>query len=294
MKQVIAFIAVVALAAAALYLAQRREADPAVSSTAIMSAAADLQRDVSRVPMHLTRLPDAQEIRVGDELAQMYRGSARLSNEDKAYERYVNRIGSRVATKAHRPLPYKFHFIPDHAFINAFALPGGHVFIGKGLLDLMTSEDELAAVLGHEIEHIDHYHCAERVQIEAQMRRLDLGVVGALMNIPLQVWQAGYSKDQEMEADREGIKLAATAGYSPYGSIKLLEHLKELNEAYVIRAKTPPEEVSKLTIDALRAYFRSHPLPEERIQQAERVITDERWNNRKELRPMRIEYEAEH
>ena len=71
--------------------------------------------------------------------------------------------------------------------INAFSLPGGPVYVGEGLLDLMTSEDELASVLGHEIEHIDHYHCAERALVEAKLRNLKLGVIGALVQISLSV-----------------------------------------------------------------------------------------------------------
>src|SRR5579864_6101850 len=65
--------------------------------------------------------------------------------------------------------------------------PEAPVYVGEGLVDLMTSEDELASVLGHEIEHIDHYHCAERVQVEARLRNLRLGVIGALVQIPLSV-----------------------------------------------------------------------------------------------------------
>ena len=90
----------------------------------------------------------------------------------------------------------------------------------------MTSEDELAAVLAHEIEHVDHYHCAERVQIEARLRNLQLGMVGAIVQIPLQAWEAGYNKDEEFEADREGIRLAVLGGYSPYGAVALFEHSK--------------------------------------------------------------------
>ena len=67
------------------------------------------------------------------------------------------RVGSELATHAHRMLPYKFHYIPNPNFVNAFALPGGHVYVGAGLVSLMDSEDELAALIGHEIEHIDHY-----------------------------------------------------------------------------------------------------------------------------------------
>jgi predicted Zn-dependent protease len=79
----------------------------------------------------------------------------------------------------------------------------------------MTSEDQLAAILGHEVEHIDHYHCAERFQIEARPRKLQLGIIGALVQIPLSVWEAGYNEDEELEADREGMRLAVLSGYSP-------------------------------------------------------------------------------
>ena len=102
--------------------------------------------------------------------------------------------------------------------VNAFALPGGHVFVGAGLLELMDSEDQLAAVLGHEIEHIDHYHCAERIQKERALRRLPLG---DLVSLPIAVFEAGYSKDQELEADREGTRLSVESGYSATGAIRM-------------------------------------------------------------------------
>jgi Zn-dependent protease with chaperone function len=69
-----------------------------------------------------------------------------------------------AADAQRRPLPYTFIVLPNHSMMNAFSLPGGPVYIGEGLLDLMMSEDELANVLAHEIEHIDHYHCVERVR----------------------------------------------------------------------------------------------------------------------------------
>jgi len=99
--------------------------------------------------------------------------------------------------------------------INAFSLPGGPVYIGEGMLDLMMSEDELANVLAHEIEHIDHYHCVERVQLEAKLKDLNLDILGALLQIPLDFWEAGYQKDEEFEADREGMYLACSPATLP-------------------------------------------------------------------------------
>jgi beta-barrel assembly-enhancing protease len=294
MKRAIAFLVVLLVGVAGLYFSLRRHDPTPVSANAVVAMAADAQRDLTRAPMRLTRLSDDEEIAVGKELAEEYAIPAeKLSSEERALDGYVRRVGSAVSLHAHRPLPYSFHLVPDRGMINAFSLPGGPVYIGEGLLDLMTSEDELAAVLGHEIEHIDHYHCAERVQIEARLRNLKLGIVGAILQIPLQVWEAGYNKDEEFEADREGMHLAVLGGYSPYGAVSLFERFGKLHDEYVIHAQSPEEELSQLAIQSLQGYFRSHPLPSERLAQANSLIAQEGWQNRRTQKPFRVEYEVQ-
>jgi predicted Zn-dependent protease len=189
MKRAVPFLIVLLAGVTALYFSQRRRDTTPVSANAIVAIAADAQRDVTRAPMRLTRLSDHEEIAVGKELAQQYSfPEDNLTPEERGLENYLRRIGNSVALHAHRKLPYSFHLVPDRAMINAFSLPGGPVYVGEGLLDLMTSEDQLATILGHEIEHIDHYHCAERVQVEARLRNLNLDIVGAIIQIPLSVW----------------------------------------------------------------------------------------------------------
>jgi predicted Zn-dependent protease len=293
MRRIAAFIAVLLVGVSAIYFTERRHDATPVSANAVVQVAADAQRDLTRLPLRLTRLSDEQEIAIGNELARQYSvDHENLSPEDIALDAYVRRVGSILAANAHRHLPYSFHLLPTHSVMNAFSLPGGHVYIGAGLLDLMTSEDEVASVLGHEIEHVDHYHCAERVQVEAQMRNLKLGIVGALVQIPLSVWEAGYNKDEELEADREGTRLAVLAGYSPYGSVKLFERMAKLQKEYIIHAQTPEEELSELAIQSLEGYFRSHPQPSERLAQAKALIAQEGWQNRKVQKPFRVEYEV--
>ncbi|OLC91054.1 MAG: hypothetical protein AUH86_21660 [Acidobacteria bacterium 13_1_40CM_4_58_4] len=287
------FFLILGVALTGLYWSQRRPRPTPVSPNAILNMAADAQRDLARLPMHFTRLSDEQEIAVGRELASRYAMQTRkLTPEEQGQEKYVRRVGGAVALHAHRHLPYSFTVLPDHNMLNAFSLPGGPVYIGEGMLDLMVSEDELANVLAHEIEHIDHYHCVERVQVEAQLKKLDLDVVGALVQIPLDFWAIGYHKDEEFEADREGMHLAVQAGYSPYGAVDLFERFAKLCNEYVIRAESPDEELSQLAIQSLTGYFRSHPLPSERIAQANRMIAQEHWENRKERKPFRVEYEV--
>ena len=289
----VVFFLILGFALAGLYWSQRRPKSPPVSANAILNMAADAQRDLSRVPMHFTRLSDEQEIAIGKELAARYATQSRqLTPEEEGLEKYVTRVGGAVAVHAHRHLPYAFTVLPDRNMINAFSLPGGPVYIGEGMLDLMMSEDELANVLAHEIEHIDHYHCVERVQLEARLKNLNLDILGALLQIPIDFWEAGYHKDEEFEADREGMFLAVRSGYSPYGSVDMFERFAKLCDEYVIRAQSPDQELSELAIQSLTGYFRSHPLPSERLAQAQRIIAEQHWEDRKTQKPFRVEYEV--
>ena len=289
----VVFFLILGFALAGLYWSQRRAKSAPVSANAILNIAADLQRDFTRIPMHFTRLSDEQEIAIGRELASRYATQTRkLTPEEEGLEKYVRRVGGGLAVHAHRHLPYTFTVLPDHNMINAFSLPGGSVYIGEGMLDLMMSEDELASVLGHGIEHIDHYHCVERVQLEAKLKNLDLEIVGALLQIPLDFWEAGYHKDEEFEADREGMLLAVQSGYSPYGAVDTFERFAKLCDEYVIHAQSPDQELSELAIQSLNGYFRSHPLPSERLAQAKQLIAEQHWEDRKTQKPFRVEYEV--
>jgi beta-barrel assembly-enhancing protease len=292
-KRVFGLAVVLLLAIGAVYLAQRGTRRDAVSANALVNAAADWQRDLTRVPMHLTRISDDEEMRIGDQLAQRYATAASVqSAEDQASERYITDVGQQVAVHARRKLTWHFHLLADPNLINAFALPGGHIFVGSGLLDQMKSEDELAFVLGHEIEHVDHYHAAERVQIQARLQHLDLGLAGELLSIPMSLWQAGYSKDEEAEADREGIRIAVASAYSAQGAVNLLERWVQLHREYVIHAETPTDELGQVAIEGLAGYFRSHPLPSERLAQANEIIAQDHLSTGTPLKPFQVRYEV--
>lgn len=287
MKRALAFMSVLLVCLGALFLSERNEEARGVSPNAVLNAAADVQRDLTRLPMRFTRLSDAEEIRIGDELADRYVSNMSLTPDEQALDTYVRQVGARLASHAHRKLPYRFHLLPDPSMINAFSLPGGHVFMAEGMLTLMTTEDQLASVMGHEVEHIDHYHCAERVQVEARLRKLQLEAVGALIELPLELWEAGYNKDEELEADREGMRVAVLTGYSPYGAVEMFEKLAKLHREYVIHAENPEDELSQLAVASLNGYFRTHPLPSERLAQAQGLIAQERWQTLELQQPLR-------
>lgn len=281
MKRYAAFLVVIAVGVAALVLSQRSGPSVAPSADAFVDLIAAGERETSRLPAWVTRLSDAEEIRIGQELAGQY--APMLGSGDAVspeMQEYVARVGKRIASGAHRHLPYEFHYIPSSRFVNAFALPGGQVYIGAGLIALMDNEDELAAVLGHELEHVDHRHCAERVQVAARLRKLDLGVVGELVQLPLELFEAGYNKEQELEADREGTRLAAATNYSPYGAITLFERMRTLHARDRLPAASPQGEVARVSWGTLAGYFRSHPLEDERIDAIRKLIRAEHWEGR--------------
>jgi predicted Zn-dependent protease len=277
MKRWILFAGVLVLAVASVIVSERQKVDVPASPAALLYLVADTEQELTRMPVSFARMSDVDEIRIGDQLARTYssREQRQSTSEAAMVQHYITRVGTELATHAHRKLPYRFHYIPNSNFINAFALPGGHVYVGAGLVALMDSEDELAAVIGHEIEHIDHYHCSDRAQQERALRRIPLG---ALVALPIEVFEAGYSKDQELEADREGTRLAVQAGYSANGAIRMFETFERLHKEYQAQAKTPQEELSRVAQQALEGYFRSHPLPSERIAQVQEMIASEGWS----------------
>jgi predicted Zn-dependent protease len=286
MKRWILLAGILAAGVAAVVVSERHKVDTPASPAALLYLIADTEQELTRMPVRFTRMSNAEEIRIGDQLARMYVSEIPAGDrraETIAIEGYLNKVGRPLALRAHRRLPYRFHYIPNEYMVNAFALPGGHVYVGGGLLALMDSEDELAAVIAHEIEHIDHYHCAERAQQEEALRHIPLG---GLVAIPIEVFEAGYSKDQELEADREGTRLAVEAGYSPTGAIRMFEAFDRLYQKYRLgdheRAKTPQEELSQVAMQTLEGYFRSHPLPAERIAQIQKMIATKGWPVRPE------------
>ncbi len=285
MKKRIPLLVVAGLALAALLVSEVRREHADVSPRSLLNFIADTQRESTRLPMRVTRLSDAEEIALGDQMASRY--DPRVGPPEHLNDlarQLIQRVGSSLAIRAHRKLPYRFHLIADPELINAFALPGGHIFIGAGMLNMMETEDELAAVLGHEVIHVDRYHCAERVQVEARARNLPLGGLAAL---PIQIFQAGYAKTQEFEADHEGVHLAVRAGYSPYGALRMQEKFDGLRERYAsVQAGSPQEEAVKVAALALRDYFRSHPLPQERIARIRSLIEQNGWQNLTATKPL--------
>lgn len=209
---------------------------------------------------------EPEEIRIGAELASTLLGAAPLKN-DASEQRYVNLVGRYLAAQTERPdLPWRFGVI-DNANINAFAAPGGYVFVTSGLMQQIKSEAELAGVLAHEIAHVLKKHHLKAVQKAAGTGALaDVASLAAkddqrdkldkIFNVGRELYMRGLDKDDEFEADRMGVVIAARAGYDPFGLPAVMQTLETLN----------PKDGS------LSLLFKTHPLPGARIEALEKVM----------------------
>jgi len=266
---------------AALYVLQRHKVTAEITPRPILYLVADTEREAERIPLALTRVSDKEENDAGVQLVRDYgllpdrpsgQDAVRILNE-------LRRVGTRVAANVHRKgIYYHFYLRDDPGFVNAFALPGGHIVVGRGLLELLESEDELAAVLGHEISHVDNRHAIERLQYELASRKLGLGEFYSLGSAGVQIFQAGYNKDQELEADRVGLDFAVAAGYSPAGAVTLMQRFERLEKESSEKPSSAVEELAQIPFDSLREYFRSHPPASERAAALRAEIRARGWN----------------
>jgi predicted Zn-dependent protease len=216
-----------------------------------------------QTPVAPPAISDANEVRAGAVLAAKYEAVNGLAPtpEIRKIDAYLQKVGDRVAQHARRRLPYRFHFDPDPGFKSGFALPGGQIFVGGGILAYIDTEDELAAVLGHEIEHVDLGQCRDRLVEEMAKRHIS---TAEFKNLELDPFLPGYGHDREFAADREGVRLSMEAGYSGNAAVRLLETFVILGQQM---PNTPSEARSNLEarVAQIRLIAQSQkPLPTEK------------------------------
>lgn len=193
--------------------------------------------------------------------------------DNPALQAYVNDIGQKLAKQSQRP-NLQWHFtVVDSPDVNAFALPGGYVYITRGLMAYLNSEAELAGVVGHEIGHVTARH-GVRQQSERTATALDTvpasillpemnNQAGAsLMQSLAQAWTAGYGRDQELEADRLGAQFLAKAGYDPQAMIEAIGVLK--NQALFAAEQARRDGRQPHSYHGI---FNSHPGDDARLKQ---------------------------
>jgi predicted Zn-dependent protease len=186
--------------------------------------------------------------------------------QDASVHRYVTLVGASLAVSSKRAgLPWKF-IVLDTDGVNAFAAPGGFIHITRGALGLLASEAELAGVLAHEIEHVVLKHTItalqknKGIQIGASETLGDKAVFNKMVEVTTEAVMAGFGRKEELESDREGLRLADKVGYSPRGLEAFLQRLSDRNKASTEK----------------QGLFASHPEMQERLDLLAKQVTAEK------------------
>lgn len=185
----------------------------------------------------------------------------------------VARVGDRVwhnSDAGRSPYPYEYHLLRDTQTVNAFALPGGQVFITKGLLDRLKTEGELAGVLGHETGHVVERHVAQQMA-KGQLGKMLVTATGvaasgnrhgfsefAVAEMVNRLSQLRFSREDESQADERGLEFMTQAGYDPRAMLDVMKVLEEITQ----KQGRPPQMLV------------THPYPEERMQAIQAWIGD--------------------
>lgn len=204
-----------------------------------------------------------QEIAIGlqsaPQMAQEYGGL----HPDQRAQSYVDMVGEKLVNAsmaANSPYQYDFHLLADPETINAFALPGGQIFITYALYSRLESEDQLAGVLGHEIGHVLGRHSAERIAEGEFWQTISQGasvgadagglVAGIGQNVLL-----GNGRGDELESDDLGVRFMIKAGYDPYQMIDVME---------ILKAAAGPSRIPE--------FQSTHPDPDNRMEKIREAI----------------------
>ena len=187
----------------------------------------------------LSLVSESQEIQMGQEGAKEVAQTIGFYN-DARVQSYVADIGKRMAAQSERPnLPWEFHVVDD-ASVNAFAIPGGFIYVTRGLMGSINTEAELATVVGHEIAHVTNRHSVQQIS-KAQLAQLGLGI-GSILSSDIakfgQIAGAGlgllflkYGRDAENQADQGGFRYALAQNYDVREMPKVFETLSRLSES---------------------------------------------------------------
>jgi len=205
-------------------------------------------------------LSTGQEIALGKETAAYVEREFGVYN-DPELRNYINGVGQKLADVCERKEITYYFTVLNTPMVNAFAAPGGFIFVTRGILRELDDEAQLAGVIGHEIGHVVYRHGAKQFEkvfgyqaillIGEILTKRDLSALQQYTDFFVSLMLLGYSRKNEFEADNSGVRYSLAAGYDPRGMVEFFEKLKAME-------KKPPTKFENL--------FRSHPPTADRIE----------------------------
>ncbi len=217
--------------------------------------------------MELMLVSEAQERSIGQGVDKQVREEMGIYREKPELRNYIRRMGGIIGRNSDRPDVDFQTEIVDTPDFNAFAVPGGFVYVHRGLLEKMNSADELASVMGHEMAHVAARHSASQISksqvLNVGLVALDvasggeLGNYGQLVGLGAALAFSKFSRNDEREADHFGTRYMAAAGYNPKASIDMMKQIQKLHE------KEPT---------GFELWFMTHPATSERIENLTREL----------------------
>jgi predicted Zn-dependent protease len=239
-----------------------------IAACALLAAAtiAGCARNPVTGNRELALISEEQEIAMGQQAATEVEASLGLV-DDAELQRYVQEIGAALAAGSQRPnLPWRFRVVEDPT-PNAFALPGGFIYVTRGMMNFMENEAELATVLGHEIGHVTARHSVQQMSRQ-QLAQLGLGIgailsptvaeLGGTISGGLQLLFLKYGRDDERQSDELGFGYALQAGYD----------VREMDDVFAVLQRIGESEGSS----PVPAWASTHPDPGERVETAQQRI----------------------
>jgi predicted Zn-dependent protease len=197
----------------------------------------------------------AQEKKMGLDASAQVEKELGQSVQDQQLQDYISSVGHKIAAVCHTPNEEFSYKAIDHKSVNAFALPGGYIYITTGLLKVLNSEAQLAAVLAHETAHVTARHIAQQITRDFI---INAGITVASTQVPSpamrvagivkQLEGMSFTREQERQADEVGLNYLVIAGYTPYGMVQTMEALQRASEGGTIE------------------FFSTHPSPAHRVE----------------------------
>lgn len=238
---------------------------------------------VAKVGQIITSVSDRDEMEVGDRIhGKIMKSRVATWANDTPLDIYVNKVGAKVAENVKRKsIKYIFHII-ENTYPNASSIPGGHVYVTTGLLSALKTEAELAAVLAHEVTHIDVKHCIAVVQYKVKLDKIAGVTIETLADVGYgMLLRPGYSEAQETEADAGALHLLYDAGYHPMALVYAFERIDKdaVSRGYNSASATPVGDTVKAAFGMVNRYFATHPSAIYRIDKVKKYITDNKLIN---------------